>query len=197
MTAKWMPALLMATVSLPGWGQSQPRQHFALTAHQVAQALSGSGNQITDQQVSLLAQVVATGPSPVLDILSVKPFGDRLSGKHSESRLLVKLACHVPGTCLPFYSIVSSPEATIERTPSPLSVFPDAGNAVLKPNAGIIMRAGAHATLVMDDNRSHIQIAVISLENGIAGHRIRVASPDHKQVYVAEVVSANLLKRSY
>jgi flagella basal body P-ring formation protein FlgA len=59
------------------------------------------------------------------------------------------------------------------------------------------MRAGAHATLVMDDARSHIQVAVISLENGIAGHRIRVASLDHKQVYVAEVVSANLLKRSF
>jgi len=50
---------------------------------------------------------------------------------------------------------------------------------------------------VMDDGRSHIQVAVISLENGIAGHRIRVASPDHKQIYVAEVVGANLLKRSY
>jgi len=197
MKARWMPALLMATVSLPGWGQSQPRQHFALTAHQVAQTLSGSGNQITDQQVSLLAQVVATEPSPILDILSVKPLGDRLSGKHHETRLLVKLACHVPDTCLPFYSIVSSPEATIERTPSPFSAFPDAGNALLKTNAAITMRAGAHATLVMDDARSHIQVAVISLENGIAGHRIRVASLDHKQVYVAEVVSPNLLKRSY
>jgi flagella basal body P-ring formation protein FlgA len=59
------------------------------------------------------------------------------------------------------------------------------------------MRAGAHATLMMDDNRSHIQVTVISLENGVVGHRIRVASPDHKQVYVAEVVSSSLLKGSF
>ena len=197
MTAKWMPALLMATVCLPGWGQSRPQQRFALTAHQIAQALSGSGNRIEDQQVTLLAQVVATEPSPILDIVSAKPLGDRLAGKHDGSRLLVKLACHVPDACLPFYSIVSSPEATIESTPSPLSAFADAGNALLKTNAAITMRAGAHATLEMDDARSRIQVAVISLENGITGHRIRVASPDHKQVYVAEVINASLLRKSF
>jgi flagella basal body P-ring formation protein FlgA len=68
---------------------------------------------------------------------------------------------------------------------------------MLKSNTAIIMRTGAHATLVMDDARSHIQVTVISLENGIAGHRIHVASPDHKQVYVADVVSANLVRRSF
>jgi flagella basal body P-ring formation protein FlgA len=59
------------------------------------------------------------------------------------------------------------------------------------------MPAGTHATLVIDDQRSHIQLSVISLENGIAGHRIRVASPDHKQFYVGEVVSARLLKGNF
>jgi flagella basal body P-ring formation protein FlgA len=67
----------------------------------------------------------------------------------------------------------------------------------LNPNAVFTIRAGAHATMVMDDERAHIQVAVVSLENGIAGHRIRVASPDHKQIYVAEVVNANLLRRSF
>jgi len=51
--------------------------------------------------------------------------------------------------------------------------------------------------LEMDDNRSHIQVSVISLENGNAGDKIRVSSPDRKQVYTAEVIDANLLKRSY
>jgi hypothetical protein len=188
-----MPALLMAAMSLPGAGQSRPQQHFALTVHQVAQALSGSASRIADQQVSLLAEVVATEPAPAMDILSVKPLADQSSGKQRDARFLVKLVCRVPGTCLPFYAIVTSPEATIDRTPGALN----SGNGFLKTNAGVVMRAGAHATLVMDDNRSHIQIAVVSLENGIAGHRIRVATPDHKQVFVAEVVNANLLKRSY
>jgi hypothetical protein len=68
---------------------------------------------------------------------------------------------------------------------------------VSKEIMDITMRAGTHATLVMDDNRSHIQVAVISLENGLVGHRIHVASPDHKQTYVGEVVNARLLRGSF
>ena len=49
----------------------------------------------------------------------------------------------------------------------------------------------------MDDARAHVELSVVSLENGAAGHKIRVATPDHKQVYLAEVVSANRLKRSF
>jgi hypothetical protein len=101
---------------------------------------------------------------------------------------LVKLACHVPGTCLPFYAIVSW---RVGGAPS------TAATAALKPNASITMRVGTHATLLMDDDRSHIQIAVVCLESGAVGRRIRVASPDHKQIYIGEVVSASLLKRSY
>jgi flagella basal body P-ring formation protein FlgA len=73
--------------------------------------------------------------------------------------------------------------------------------ALLKLRAGknlaITMRSGTHAVLQMDDNRSHVQIAVISLQDGSAGDRIRVASPDRKQIFTAEVIGANLLKRSY
>ena len=81
MTARWMPALLMVAMSLPGWGQSQPRRALRSRAHQVAQTLSGNGIQIMDEQVSLLANVVATEPAPMLDILSVEPLGDRAAGR--------------------------------------------------------------------------------------------------------------------
>jgi len=191
-----MAALLMATMVLPGWGQSQLQGRFPLTEHQVAQTLSSNGILTGDEQVILLAKVVASEPSPALDILSVEPLGDRSYGKRREARTLVKLACHAPGTCLPFYSIVTRQEA-VSSAPSPVSTIREAGNAVSKSNAAIIMRPGTHATLVMDDARSHVQVTVVSLENGIAGHKIHVASPDHKQVYVAEVVSSNLLKRSF
>jgi hypothetical protein len=177
----------MTAVSLPSWGQSQPQGQFAITAALIAQTLSGKGMQVADRQVSLLAKVVASEPNPLLDVASVEPLSDRWSGQHSEPRSLVKLACHAPGTCLPFYAIVSW------QGPAP-SV---AANAALKPNAAITMRVGTHATLLMDDARSHVQVAVISLESGAVGRRIRVASPDHKQIYIGEVVSANLLKRSY
>ena len=191
MTARWMLFLGIATIGLPGWGQAKPQDHFPLAAHQVAQSLSVNGMQIADQQVSLLANVVATEPNPALDILSVTPLGDRSSDKHSGPRSLVKLACHLPSRCLPFYAIVTLPVGLAAGPGSP------SATDAFRPKDVFTIRAGVHATMVMDDDRAHIQVAVICLENGIAGHRIRVASPDHKQIYVAEVVSANLLKRSF
>jgi hypothetical protein len=153
--------------------------------------------RIEDRQVSLLARVVATEPHPVLDILTVGPLGDRSSGKQPGGASIVKLACHNAATCLPFYVSVSWAAGPLGGPAGVSAETRSAGNNLLSPKAAITMRAGTRATLLMDDDRSHIQISVISLENGIAGNKIRVASADRKQVYIAEVVSASLLKRSF
>lgn len=196
MAVRWMSVLFIVATSMLSWGQSQPQQHFALTMQQVAQTLSASGMQTSDQQVFLLAKVVATEPNPALDILSVEPFGDRSTEQRAETRFRVKMACHLRGRCLPFYAIVRWPEATVEHAASSSNASRPSGNIALKQNGTFTIRSGAHAMLVMDDDRAHIQVVVVSLENGKVGQKIRVASPDHKQIYVAEVVSANLLKRS-
>lgn len=193
MTAKWIGMLSIAAMSFTGWSQSQLQDRFAITADQVARAVSTGGIGVAGAQVSLLANVVATEPNPLLDVVAVEPLGDRWSERYSGTHSWVKLACHTPDECLPFYAIVSWRREQAGRAPDKSSAPP----AALKPNVAITMRAGAHATLVMDDDRAHIQIAVISLENGLAGHRIRVASPDHKQVYVAEVINASLLRKSF
>jgi len=194
MTTKWKAGLLMTAISLPLWAQPQPQGRFALTAGQIAQALSANGMHVADRQVSLLANVVAIEQHPRLDVLSVQPLGDRWSGPHSEPRSLVKLGCHLPGVCLQFYAIVSGQEGTAGSSSSAPAVL---AKGLLKPNTAVTMRAGTHAMLVMDDDRVHIQVAVVSLESGAIGHRIRVATPDRKQFYIGEVVSANLLKRSF
>lgn len=191
--------MMIVAMGVPVWAQALPQvqSRFPLTAHQVAQTLTDNGIQVADDQVSLLAKVVASEPSPLLDILSVQPLGVRSSGKHSESGSLVKLGCRAAGICLPFYSIVSKPVAALDNVPAARGIASDGGSAAIRSRARIIMRQGTHATLVMNDSRMQVQVAVISLENGAAGHKIRVESPDHKQIYVAEVVSANLLKRSF
>ena len=187
----------MAVTGIPGWGQTQPQGRFALTVRQVAPMLTAQGIQIGDEQISLPANVVATEPSPLLDVLSVGALGDQQPDDRLVGRSWVKLACHQPGTCLPFYVIVTLPESAVRESAGSPNVVTDAMSARLKAKVAITMPVGAHATLVMDDNRSHIQVSVISLENGVVGHRIRVASEDRKQTYVAEVVSASLLKRSF
>jgi hypothetical protein len=199
MKTKWIPVLMMAAVSGPGWvtAPCQTQGRFPLTAHQVAQALSQSGIQTTGEQVSLLATVVASEPAPVLDILSIEAIGGRVSSNHRQSGSLVKLGCREPGVCLPFYSMVGKLEAPGNTAPAALRVTSEAGSAARRPDTAIVIRVGAHATLMMDDARAHVEMTVVSLENGAAGHKIHVATPNHKQVYLAEVVSANLLKRSF
>lgn len=197
MAARWIAAGLMAAMSLAGWGQSHAQKSFALTARQVAGALSSSGVQIGEEQVSLLANVVAADPNPVLDIVSVEPLDAMTAAKYPGGRSRVKVACHAPGVCLPFYVIVRFSDGTAAGAAGGSKSSTAYGSELLTRKSGILMRAGTHATMVMDDGRSHIQVAVVSLENGLAGHKIRVASPDRKKIYVAEVVSANLLKRSF
>jgi hypothetical protein len=197
MTARWIPVLFMVAMSLDGWGQSQPHQRFALTVGQVAQALSDKGIRTADAQVSLLAKVVATEPNPALDVISVDSLGDKSVDEHAETRSRVRMACHLPGRCLPFYAIVKWPEGVVEHAASSSNASIASGIQVLKRGGVFTIRSGEYATLVMDDERARIRVSVVSLENGMTGQKIRVASPDHKQKYVAEVVSANLLKRSF
>ena len=61
MTTRLIPVMLMMAMGVPGWAQaqSQLQRRFPLTAHLVAQALSGNGIQTMDEQVSLLARVVS------------------------------------------------------------------------------------------------------------------------------------------
>ena len=196
MKARGLMILLSAAIAAPGWGQSQLPDRFVLTAEQVARALCDGGMQTTSEQVYLPAKIVATEASPVLDILSVEPIGKAQPAK-PPTRSRVKLACHQPGKCLPFYAFVSWSEPTTGAAAVPVNASRLSRNVMLNPQSEITMRAGTRAMLEMDDDRSHIRVAVISLENGMAGHRIRVSSPDHKQTYFGEVVSANLLKGSF
>lgn len=187
----------MVAMSACGWGQSQPHQRYELTVGQVAQALSEKGTRTTDQEVSLLARVVATEPNPALDVLSVDPLGDQSVGAHAETRARVRMACHLPGRCLPFYAVVKWPDGVVDHAASSSTSSIASGIQALKRSGVFTIRSGEYATLMMDDERARIRVSVVSLENGVIGQKIHVASPDHKQKYVAEVVSASLLKRSF
>jgi hypothetical protein len=199
MSTRRVAALLVAAMGFAGWGYSQslPQERYEISARQVALAISSKGIQVAGVQVSLLAKVVASEPDPVLDVLSVEHRGGRRAAEHTGGIYLVKLGCHSEPACLPFYASVNTTEESSAPATGVSIGMLASRNAALKTDAAITMRAGTHATLIMDDGRAQIEVAVISLESGTAGHRIHVASPDHKQVYLAEVVSATLLTRSF
>jgi len=179
--------LLTAMVSITASAQFRPQHRFALSGGHVAQAivkaLSERGYAIDSHDVSLLVSVVATVPDPVLEIRAVEPM-DRVSEPSSK----VKVACHLPGTCVPFYALMRWSTAP----PNGMTTIP-----VVEPRQPIVMRAGTHATLWMGDGRSQIQMPVISLEQGATGRSIRVASSDRRRTYVAEIVSPHMLKGSF
>jgi len=199
MNTRQAAALLVAAMSLPSWGYSQSlsREHFGITEQQVAQTLSNKGIQIADLRVSLLAKVVAAEPNPELDVLSVEPLGLRRSAEQSASSYMVKIGCHSDGVCLPFYAIASLNQGTRGSQTNSQSTILAAASTSSKANAAAMIKAGAHAMLIMDDGSVQIEVSVITLESGAVGNKIHVASPDHKQIYLAEVVSANLLTRSF
>jgi len=174
-------AFMTAMLCFPFPSQAQTETHYPITPRLVARALSNNGMETADEQVTLPAPVVATEPYPALDILSVEPLPNT-----REPRSTVKLACHAAAGCLPFFAIVAGLQPA--TTPA---------NAALKITPPITMKAGTHAILVMDDHIAHIQVAVITLENGAPGKWIRVASPDRKQYYRAEVLGANLLRGDF
>jgi len=57
-----------------------------------------------------------------------------------------------------------------------------------------VIRGGDHATLILESPDSRMRLPVICLQSGVLGQRIRVASPDRKQYYEAEIVSPGMLK---
>jgi hypothetical protein len=186
-------AAAMSLARLAGAQDTQSQDRFVITTEQVAQALISAGVAATAAQVSLPGRVVTLGHDPELDILSVHPLGKREPTQTSPVRSLVRLGCHEPHTCLPFYVTVKG----IDPATATVAISSPSHTPAKAPRSDFTMPLGTRATLIMDDHRSQIQVEVISLENGMAGKWIRVASPDHKQVYRGEVVNANLLRGTF
>ena len=188
---KFWAWLAVAIVAQAGWCQTATSARYNIDPAQVAAALSSDANRIATGQVKLLAEVTAAEANPALELLRATS-SRGLEGGPSGS--LVTIGCRKAGACLPFYALVESQIAS----PAPKSMSEQAGvNGASHKRQPIVMRAGTHATLMLDSARAQIRLAVVSLESGAAGSRIRVSTPDHKEVYEAEVVGPNLLKGSF
>jgi hypothetical protein len=185
---KRMALALLITATLHGSAQQQAR--FPVTRQQVAHALLRHGLTVADDQVSLVASIVASNPEPELDVDLVQPLGASVGDPRIRAK--VRLVCPQPRACVPFYAIVTWPLDTVL---SPLPVLAHAA-AVHAPVAPIAMRAGSNAMLIVDTAQMHIRVPVISLQDGSVGSRIHVTSPDRKQNYTATIVSPTLLTGS-
>jgi hypothetical protein len=195
MVMKPAVAMVMIAMTLPILSQQRRQVRYDLAAEQIVAAvrheLIKNGVEVTEDEISLPARIVATDPAPMFEINSVeKYYGYELEGR-PVTRSKIKLSCRVTSACLPFYAIVSWKDAARE---SNVKLFIPSNLESSAPKSKITMAAGTPATLVMGDENMHIQLKVVSLESGPRGALIRVASPDHKTIYVAEIVSPNLVR---
>jgi len=195
MTTKWVGALLAGMMVGTSQGQLRPKEWFTPSAshltNAIVKALAERGIEVGNGDVALLTTVVSTQPAPELDVLSLTAVDGHAAGS-DHPRSTVRIACHEAGECLPFYAVVNWAESARVRG----SAFRSGPfqSAVAAP---MVMRAGARATLLMEDGRAHVEISVVSLEGGAAGKIVRVQTPDRKRTFSAEIVSASLLKGSF
>jgi len=185
---KRMALALLITATLDGSAQQQAR--FPVTRQEVAHALLSHGLTVADDQVSLVASIVASSQQPELDVDEVQPLG--ASAGDARIRAKIRLVCPQPHACVPFYAIVTWPLDTV------LSPLPELlrKTAAHLPAPPIAMRAGSNATLIVDTAQMRLRVPVISLQDGSVGARIHVISPDRKQTYTATILSATLLTGS-
>jgi hypothetical protein len=176
-----IPVLALLAALAPAAAQAQGR--VPITAAHIASAINGAGMQINADQVTLLADVAATEPSPVLLVESMQP----LSGQ----RMKVRMSCADNAQCLPFFVLVR-----LNQRSAPEAVASVASARAEADPKSFVVRSGARATLLLDGAHVHIRIAVVCLENGAAGQTIRVASADHRQTYMARVVDQAVLRAS-
>ena len=174
---------------------------FAIENPQVVRAMAAASLPVEAVEVKIAAPITSVKANTVIEVESVSPIG------HHAVRL--RLECR-DSECLPFFAEVTFPDAVDvtklrglktsrdaavqgSQTASQTSVSESSSKPAPARDVPTL-RAGAPATLVFDEDRIHIRLEVISLQAGRAGSRVRVSSPDHKQIYVAEVVTPTLVK---
>lgn len=183
MRSKLILWLLLAPAAAPAaWAA----EHYAITPELIAATMSQAGIQVSSDQVTLLADVVAATPAPVLKVSTVERLDNR--------RVLARLECETHEECLPFFVSLGAVQKSNAQSPADAPDLLPAGLTPSKAAKSIVLRNGSPARLLLDGNHVHISIPVICLEAGAPGQTIRVRDRDHRMVFAAQVVNGELLK---
>jgi hypothetical protein len=169
----------LAAAQLPAEGV--PAGVHPITSTMLVSTLAHEGVPSIEGDVSVPAGVVARAAAPNFVVLSI----EHVAG--ASDRYWVKIGCRDAGDCIPFFASV------VSATPLTCGVRQVTGVQVAAARAPV-MHAGDHARLVIRRERSVIEMSVVALESGSIGQSIRIATPDYKQVFHGEVVSATRLE---
>ena len=179
-----LPGFIVAATALPAAAASASH---TISIEQISSAISDAGMPISPEEITLLSQVRATTDAPRLKVRSIQNGSDHAA--------IVRIECENPGECLPFFVKTRLSQNAGSATAPPI-LSPSLAVATRNASRAIVVRAGTQAVLLLEGDRVHIRITVVCIDNGTSGEKIRVRSIDNRQLYVAEVVDATLLKGS-
>ena len=200
MKTKRITTAALGLVTVLANAQMRPtRQHFVVpleaVARTIATTFAARGIQVSADQIKLPTAVLAKEEEPLLEVSSVDQLGQLSAAQPDQISAGVRLRCKAIGTCMPFYAIVTWQEAHQSLAASNNTIAAQA-----KPReerSTPIIKAGERLTLIMEGDHARIQVAVISLGSASLGQRIRVATPDRKHFYMAEVLGEGAVKGSF
>ena len=204
-----IPLAIVAMIAgMTASAQLRVRGRFSVTQaaaeKAIAESLFHEDTAVPGVEVHLLTEVVASLPAAPLDVTGVKQVRPDEAGTGHAAKLLVRFSCHVRSVCVPFYGTVTVPADVVLRADTMLMGSaaaktpgtPRAASTVMQKVAPALRR-GTHATLVLDDGRSRVELQVIALSDAKVGESVRVASLDRRHVYTARTVSAAELRGEF
>jgi hypothetical protein len=156
----------------------------ALSAQQVVAAIRTGGISASPDRIEFLSGTGSVSESANLQFVSVT--------NGNAGTVKVKLRCQDRHECLPFYVLLHGADSVNGQKLGVRS-----GPVIQAGSPQNVVHNGDHATLVIETADSRIKLAVICMESGVPGQKIRVASPDRKHFYDAEIATAGLLKGSF
>jgi hypothetical protein len=156
----------------------------AIPVQRVAEALASAGMAVNPNEIEFLSGASWTDERAKVRLVSVGP--------GSEGKTKVKLRCQNNHECLPFYVLVDGMRRADRNSPT-ARLEP----VILPAIPPKVIRAGDHATLILETGDARMSFPVICLQSGVLGQRIRAASPDRKQLYDAEVVASGMLRGNF
>jgi hypothetical protein len=178
--------LLVMAVGAAASGVSALATSYPISREQVAAAINRLGIPVAPEQVTLLADVVATSTAPRLTVRSIEPWGNQ--------RMTARIECESSDQCLPFFvSLNTGPGASAQSAAVAQTYLPVQASSG-SSQKHFAVRSGTPATLLLDGDRVHVRLSVVCLESGTPGQTIRVTDREHKMVFHAQVVDGGLLK---
>jgi hypothetical protein len=175
--------VLFCAAALPAAAAGAGR--YAITAGQIAAAVTGHGIQVSPDQVTFLSSVMAHVESPDLKVKSIDPMGGQ--------RAIARLECSDSRQCLPFVVSLHF-EQTANAQPAPPDIPRPAPVIAQATHSAIVLRAGSPAVLLLNGAHVHISLPVICLDSGAPGQTIRVTDRDRRLVYTGKVTENGILE---